>query len=111
MATDLTTKQCVPCEQGGPSLPLSQAQELLQQLQGWELVEGRLLRKQFKFPDFVSNLRFVNRVAELAEAEDHHPDLHISYSRLTVELTTHAVKGLSENDFIVAAKIDHLPPS
>ena len=111
MATELTAKKCVPCEKGGPSLPLAQAQALLAQLQGWELVEGRLLRKQFKFPDFVANMRFVNRVAALAEAEDHHPDLHLSYSRLTIELATHAVKGLSENDFIVAAKIDRLPPA
>lgn len=110
MATELAAKKCVPCAKGGPAMPPVQAQALLTQLQGWALVDGTLLRKQFTFPDFVANMRFVNHVAELAEAENHHPDLHISYSRLTIELTTHAVQGLSENDFIVAAKIDQLSP-
>jgi 4a-hydroxytetrahydrobiopterin dehydratase len=110
MPPDLAAKRCVPCAQGGPALAPAQAQALLTQLQGWALVDGKLLRKPFKFPDFIANMRFVNRVAELAEAEDHHPDLRISYSRLTIELTTHAVQGLSENDFIVAAKIDQLSP-
>jgi len=78
---------------------------LLVQLRDWQLKDGRI-EKQFKFRDFVDSMRFVNKVADLAESEGHHPDIHILWNRVTLTLTTHAIKGLSENDFILAAKID-----
>jgi 4a-hydroxytetrahydrobiopterin dehydratase len=78
-------------------------------LEGWEwnAVEGDLT-KQYQFPNFAENMRFVNQIAALAEAEGHHPDLYIQYNILDITLSTHVISGLSENDFILAAKIDHL---
>jgi 4a-hydroxytetrahydrobiopterin dehydratase len=92
-------------------LPLTkaQAEEMLKEVDDWMLVDdGRLLAKQFVFKDFAATMRFVNEVARVAEEEDHHPDLTISYANVGIELSTHAIGGLSENDFILAAKIDEL---
>jgi len=90
-------------------LPASAAQILLQELRGWELVDGARLRRAIKCRDFTDAVGLINRIAEVAQAEDHHPDLHLTgYRRLTIELSTHSIGGLSENDFIVAAKIDQL---
>ncbi len=111
---DLTKKRCVPCEGGTPPLETSKVNELLLELgSDWKLLsatssDGMKIVREFKFKNFVKNMDFVNKVAELSESEGHHPDLHISYNKLTVELWTHAVGGLSENDFIVAAKIDEI---
>ncbi len=106
---DLLQKKCVPCEGGIPPLTYQVAGELLTQLNDWMLVDdAKLLAKTFRFKNFAENMRFVNDIARIAEAEGHHPDLSISYDTLSVELTTHAIDGLSENDFIVAAKIDAL---
>jgi len=105
----LTQRKCKPCEKGTEPLPLSAAQTLLQDLQGWELVEGKALRKMIKCKDFLDAVGLIQRIAPIAEAEDHHPDLHLTgYRKLTIELSTHAIGGLSENDFILAAKIDQL---
>lgn len=83
---------------------------MLGELQEWKLEDGALkLKKEFKFRNFDETIKFVNEIAKLAEEEAHHPDLEISYGRLEVELTTHAIGGLSENDFILAAKIDKIP--
>ena len=107
--TELTHKKCQPCEKGTPPVPPERVQQLLAQVSGWEVVEGKLLRKQLKLADFMSVITLVNRIAGVAEAEDHHPDLHITgYRRLMIELATHAIGGLSDNDFILAAKIDAL---
>ncbi len=87
-------------------------EELRAAIPDWEVVsEGGVerLRKVFRFDDFAHALAFTNAVAEIAEAEDHHPDLHLSWGRVTVELRTHVIGGLTENDFILAAKIDPLP--
>jgi 4a-hydroxytetrahydrobiopterin dehydratase len=78
---------------------------MMPQVPGWQLEENKLTRR-FKFRDFMEAMAFVNRVAELSEAEGHHPDIHISWNKVRLELTTHAIKGLSENDFIMAAKIN-----
>ena len=78
-------------------------------IEGWELIEDKKIVKTFKFANFRKAMEFTNRVGELAEAENHHPDIHLSWGKVKVELSTHAVKGLSENDFILAAKIDELP--
>jgi 4a-hydroxytetrahydrobiopterin dehydratase len=108
-AMNLTTKQCVPCEGGVPALDADQVITMISHLSGWR-VEGSAgeLRKQFKFAGFRQTMAFVDRLAELAEAEGHHPDFCVRYDTLDVVLTTHAISGLSENDFIVAAKIDQL---
>jgi len=105
---ELKEKKCVPCEGGVPTLSEKEAKELLNKVHSdWKLEENKITRK-FSFVNFKQNMDFVNKIAEIAEDEGHHPDLHISYAKLTVELTTHAIGGLSENDFIVAAKIDQV---
>lgn len=86
-------------------MPPDQVSQMMQQTPGWELEDNRLVRR-FRFKDFKQAMAFTNKVAALAEAEGHHPDIHISWNRVRIELTTHAIKGLSENDFIMAAKID-----
>lgn len=105
----LTERRCKPCEGGAEPLPLSAAQALLHDVKGWELVDGKLLRKTVACRDFMDAVGLIQRIAPIAEAEGHHPDLHlVRYKRLTIELSTHAIGGLSENDFILAAKIDRL---
>ena len=105
----LTQRTCKPCEGGTEPLPLSAAQALLADLSGWELIDGTLLRKQVTCKNFLGAIALIQQIAPIAEAEDHHPDLHLTgYRKLTIELSTHAIGGLSENDFILAAKIDQL---
>ena len=109
---ELGKKKCVPCEGGATALSVGEVNRLLSQLSGWQVDPGGSeLRKRFKFASFVENISFVNRMAELAEAEGHHPDFCVRYTILDVSLTTHAIGGLSENDFIVATKIDELGQS
>jgi 4a-hydroxytetrahydrobiopterin dehydratase len=109
----LTHKKCVPCEGGVPKYSLAEAQDQLQQLSGWRLThEGERIRKDWVMKNFVGGMDFLGRVAELAEKEQHHPDLHLEgYRNAWIEIYTHAIGGLSENDFILAAKIDELPKS
>jgi len=103
----LAEKRCIPCEGGTQPLSKTPAQELLKQLSGWTLSgDTRWISKEFKFEDFAKAFAFAKKVAGIAEEEGHHPDLQVSWGKTTVELTTHAIKGLSENDFIIAAKID-----
>lgn len=110
-----TQQKCKPCEGGVDKLTSEQVTEYLHTLPEWTLAEDQLkIRRKWKTKDFVTAMAFLQRVAELAEAEDHHPDLHLTgYRHLTIEIATHAIGGLSENDFILAAKIDQLaqPPS
>jgi pterin-4a-carbinolamine dehydratase len=108
--SDLTQKHCVPCEGGDPPLPDEKIQELLPQIPDWILMdaEAKKLRKQFKFPKFMDAINFVNQVAQIAESEKHHPDIYIFYNKVQIDLYTHAVGGLSENDFILAAKINQI---
>lgn len=105
----LRHRRCVPCEGGVPKLPGETVRKLLAELDGWRAVDDHHLRKVYVFPDFKTALAFVDRVGELAESEGHHPDIHLSWGRVEVETYTHAIGGLSENDFILAAKIDALP--
>ncbi len=109
--TSLATKKCTECETGTTALSRNQITPLLGQLRGWEVTDKSHLRKSWSFPDFNSALEFVNRVGELSERENHHPDLYFSWGKAQVELWTHKVNGLTENDFILAAKIDELPRS
>lgn len=110
MPTDLTHKKCTPCEGGTPPLSKVQSTELLKQIPEWEITDdGKKITRTFTFANFVESVDFINKVKDIAEGENHHPDLHLhSYKNVTVDLSTHAIKGLSENDFIVAAKIDAL---
>ena len=105
----LTSKQCVPCRGGTPPLTPDQIRPLQQQVQGWEVIENHHIVKRFAFEDFQAALDFVNRVGALAEAEDHHPDIAFGWGKAEITLWTHKAKGLTENDFILAAKIDALP--
>ena len=107
----LTTKKCVPCEGGVDPCPLPFVTEQLEKLPGWYLTnQNQRIRKDWKLKNFVDSLDFFNRVGEVAEAEAHHPDLHLeSYNQVSIEIWTHAIGGLSENDFILAAKIDQIP--
>ena len=106
---DWTKKKCVPCEGGLPAMARARAEELLATLDGWDLTADRLHR-HFRFKDFAGAMRFVNALAALAEAEGHHPDFSLhDWNLLDVSTWTHAIGGLSENDFILAGKIDRLP--
>lgn len=105
----LSKRKCVPCEGGVPPLTEAQAEALNAQLNDWTLIDGgALLAKSFRFANFAKTMEFVNKVAAIAEEEGHHPDMNVSYGGVTIELMTHAIGGLSDNDFIVAAKIDEL---
>lgn len=104
---DLADKKCIPCEKGGPPLPPQDAEALLTKLDNWTLwPDAKMISKAFTFKDFASAFAFAAKVAALAEEENHHPDLLISWGRVEIELSTHSIGGLSENDFILAAKID-----
>ena len=108
--SELLQKSCVPCEGGVPKLTQSQAEKLLSGLEGWEISEGRRIRKSWVVKNFVAGIEFFKSVGDLAEEEGHHPDLHLEgYRNVRIEIWTHAIGGLSENDFILAAKIDQLP--
>lgn len=105
----LAAKKCVPCEGGVPTIQGGDIENYTCQLKSkWQVVDEKMLRREFTFPDFIAALGFANTVGGIAEEEGYHPDLHIYYRRVVVELWTHAIDGLSENDFIVAAKIDEL---
>ncbi len=104
---DLAQKRCVPCEGGVPPLDEPTARCYLASLTGWSLADDKRIRKEFTLRNFAEALAFANRVGAIAEAEGHHPDILIySWNRVRLEIMTHAIGGLSENDFILAAKID-----
>ena len=108
MAEDLATKTCVPCHGGVPRLETDEIERLAGQVAGWEVVEGHHLRRRYEFPNFRRALEFVNRVGEAAEREGHHPDVAFGWGYCELTIYTHAVDGLTESDFILAAKIDRL---
>ena len=105
---NLKNQKCVPCEGGTPSLTKDEAEKLLAQVSDKWHLEDKKISADFKFKNFKESMTFVNKVAEIAESESHHPDIYIYYSKVKLELSTHAVGGLSINDFIVASKIDAL---
>jgi len=107
--TDLIQKKCVPCEGGVPPFGPEEIKKYLSQLKkGWQVLGDEKIKKLFKFEDFKEAMAFVNNVAELAESEGHHPDIIINYSKVDIIIWTHKIGGLSENDFILAAKIDNI---
>lgn len=103
----LVSKQCKPCEGGVPSLSNDEISVLLSQLDEWQLTD-KIISKNFTFKDYYQTMAFVNATAWISHREDHHPDITVGYNQCRVEYTTHAINGLSENDFICAAKIDTL---
>jgi len=107
----LRAKRCRPCEGGVPKLTPAEAEALLAKLQGWTIVhQGVRIRKEWVVKNFMAAMCFFEQVAEVSETEGHHPDLHlVGYRNIAIEIWTHAIGGLSENDFILAAKIDELP--
>ena len=106
---DLTQKKCVPCEGGTKPLGSSEIAVYMSYLKTpWELDEEKEIEKKFQFKDFRESMQFVNSVAGIAESEGHHPDIKISYNKVKISLSTHAIGGLSINDFILASKIEAL---
>ena len=107
---DLTKKNCVPCEGGIPALTTVEENKYKKEVASWDLLSGdqHKLKKEFHFKNFKEAMIFVNSIAKIAEQECHHPDIYIFYNKVDIELYTHAVSGLSESDFIMAAKIDAL---
>lgn len=106
MTECLVSKHCVPCHGGVPPLTGEEASQLLGQLEGWRVIEEHHLSKEYSFTNFAEALAFVNHVGETAEAEGHHPDIELGWGYARLKIYTHAIDGLSESDFILAARID-----
>ena len=106
--SDLARKTCVPCRGGTPPLKGEELDDLWRQIPGWEVVEEHHLRRRFRFKNFREALDFVNRVGELAEEQGHHPDVRFGWGYAEVTVYTHKIDGLTESDFILAAKISEL---
>ena len=105
---DLASKTCVPCRGGVPPLKGKELQDLAQQVPGWKVTNERRIVKSFMFLDFKAALAFVNKVGEVAESQGHHPDILLSWGKAEITTWTHKIDGLTESDFILAAKIDKL---
>jgi len=106
MAETLADMTCVPCKGGVPPLDGPAVDALLGRLDGWHAVDGRRLTKTYRFPDFAHALVFVDRVGAIAEEQGHHPDIYLAWGKVTIEIWTHKINGLTESDFILAAKCD-----
>jgi 4a-hydroxytetrahydrobiopterin dehydratase len=106
-STDLASRKCVACDGGVPPLKQDEVSRLLKLIRGWESADGRIA-KTYSFKNYHETMAFVNAAAWISHREDHHPDMTVGYSKCRVEYTTHAIGGLSENDFICAAKLDAL---
>jgi len=106
--SELSSKQCVPCRGGVPPLQGEEIERLKSQLSDWEVVNEHHLKKNYGFSDFREALAFVNRVGELAEEQSHHPDICFGWGKAEITIWTHKIDGLTESDFILAAKIDQL---
>ena len=108
VTSELATKTCVPCRGEIPPLKGKEVAALGNQLDGWNVIEEHHITKAFKFPNFREALKFANRVGELAEEQGHHPDIFLAWGKVEITIWTHKINGLTESDFILAAKIDHL---
>jgi len=110
--TDLINKKCIPCEGGVPALDLSEIHKYQKKVDGWEVKPDEkkiyFLEKEFKFKNFLDSQKFINEVGKISENEGHHPDILFGWGYAIIRITTHAIEGLSENDFILAAKIDKI---
>jgi 4a-hydroxytetrahydrobiopterin dehydratase len=109
--SDLASKPCIPCRGGVPPLKGEALASLHRQVDGWQVVEEHHITKLFKFPDFRQALAFVNQVGELAEEQGHHPNIYLAWGKVEITIWTHKIDGLTESDFILAAKIDRLSKS
>lgn len=107
-ACDLAAKSCVPCKGGVPSLNAAEIAPLLEQLDDWTSVDEHHLEKEFGFSDFKEALSYVNRVGQMAEEQGHHPDIFLAWGRVMIQIWTHKINGLTESDFVFAAKCDAL---
>ena len=105
---DLASRECVPCRGGVPPLKGDEISNLLNQLDSWEVIREHHLKKLFKFSDFRESQEFVNRVGDLAEEQGHHPDICFGWGRAEITIWTHKIDGLTESDFVLAAKVDQL---
>jgi len=105
--SDLLSKHCQPCKPGTPALHADEVARLLKSLNGWAYADG-VIQREFKFKNFYETMAFVNAVAFIANREDHHPDMEVGYNKCLVKFSTHSVGGLSQNDFISAARVDQL---
>ncbi len=108
--TDLAAKKCVPCKGGVPPLKGEELQELGRETPEWNIVNEHHIARNFKFPDFTTALAFVDKVGAVAEEEGHHPDIYLAWGKVEITNWTHKIDGLTESDFILAAKIDRLYP-
>ena len=107
--SDLASKECVPCRGGVPPLAGDELNQLMAQLDGgWQVVDGHHLEKDFRFPDFRVALDFTNKVGNLAEDQGHHPDIYLAWGKVKITVWTHKINGLTESDFVFAAKSDAL---
>ena len=106
--TELANRTCVPCRGGVPSMKGEELERLQKEVPEWGVIKEHHLRRVFNFPDFVSALAFVNKVGEVAEKEGHHPDIFLTWGKVEITIWTHKIDGLTESDFILAAKIDKL---
>ena len=110
--SELFDKKCVPCEGGVPALDISEIHKYQKKIDGWDVIKNDkniyFLEKKFKFKNFVESQKFVNEVGKISEEEGHHPEISFGWGYAKINITTHAIEGLSENDFILAAKIDEL---
>jgi len=106
--TTLIERKCMPCQKGAPALTEQQRSELGREVPGWAVVEDTRIRREYRFKTYMDGVKWVQLIGAVADAEDHHPDIHVFYRKVLVELWTHTVNGLSENDYIVAAKFDQL---
>lgn len=105
---DLAEQSCVPCRGGVPPLAGAELSSLAGQVPAWSVVDEHHLEREFSFPNFVQALAFTNKVGELAEAEGHHPDIYLAWGKVGIKIWTHKIDGLTESDFVLAAKIDRL---
>lgn len=104
--SELAAKECQPCRGGVPPLSVAECQRLLTELDAWQVVDQHHLEKRYTFPDFVSSLRWVNAIGDIAEQEGHHPDISLGWGYVGVKIFTHKIDNLTESDFILAAKLD-----
>jgi 4a-hydroxytetrahydrobiopterin dehydratase len=111
MGSELASKTCVPCRGGVPPLKGQELTVLQKQVGGWDVIQEHHITKTFAFPDFRQALNFVNKVGELAEQQGHHPDIYLTWGKVEIKTWTHKIDGLTESDFILAAKIDELGQS
>ena len=102
----LSEKTCVPCRGGMPPLTAEQIKPLSAEVEHWHVISGHHIEREFKFPDFKSALNFTNKVGAIAEEQGHHPDIYLAWGKVAVKVWTHKIDGLTESDFILAAKID-----